>query len=163
MLSSFQDKVQVFNNFITKKKCKEWIKKANKSYNKNELFEIQNYTAGHFEKRTVDISKDPIVKKISEKFGGNLVIDEAQLQTWPVGSVSKLHIHNLDDRKITKMNSIIYLNDDFEGGLFHTYWGVVIKPKTGMLTHFDGSTVWHGVSEVKKKDRFTLIFWWKNL
>jgi len=59
-------------------------------------------------------------------------------------------------------NSLIYLNDDFEGGLFHTEKGIFIKPEPGLLTFFDGRHVFHGTSEVKKKDRFSLIFWWKR-
>jgi len=31
-----------------------------------------------------------------------------------------------------------------------------------MLTFFDGSKTYHGVKKVKKKDRKTIIFWWKK-
>ena len=40
--------------------------------------------------------------------------------------------------------------------------GIFVKPKPGLLTFFDGKEVHHGVSQVKHKDRYTLIFWWKD-
>jgi len=59
-------------------------------------------------------------------------------------------------------NSLIYLNEDFDGGHFITKNGIKIKPEKGMLTFFNGQTIWHGVETVKNKDRKTLIFWWRT-
>jgi predicted 2-oxoglutarate/Fe(II)-dependent dioxygenase YbiX len=83
-------------------------------------------------------------------------------QNWNVNSISDLHIHNERGREKTKYNSLIYLNDNYNGGEFYTKNGIVIKPSVGLLTLFNGQKVWHGVNMVKKKDRHTLIFWWKN-
>ena len=63
---------------------------------------------------------------------------------------------------VSRYNSLIYLNNDFDDGAFHTSWGIFINPEPGLLTFFDGKKIFHGVSEVKKKDRFTLAFWWKD-
>ena len=167
ILSSIDDKVEVIDNFISKKECQMWIEKANKSYTEKQLLDIQQGIDDHWQTRTVDITSDKIVQKINQTFKGTIF--QAQLQTWPIGSVSKPHIHDdkigdetAPSRLNTKMNSVIYLNDNFDGGLFHTYWGVVIKPKQGTLIHFDGSKIYHGVSEVKNNNRYTLIFWWKD-
>ena len=56
---------------------------------------------------------------------------------------------------------MLYLNDDFLGGEFYTESGIVLKPKKGMLTLFNGATVKHGVKKVLEKDRYSIIFWWK--
>ena len=85
----------------------------------------------------------------------------AQLQNWHVGSEGALHLHKGRGTEESKYNSLIYLNDDFEGGEFYTK-NQIIKPQQGMLTIFDGSVTYHGVKEVKKKDRKTIILWWKK-
>ncbi len=90
----------------------------------------------------------------------------AQIQTWPTSSKSDLHVHGEkcdwdDGRENTGFNSLIYLNDDFEGGEFFTE-NIMIKPKTGTLTLFDGSTIYHGVKPILKGERYTIILWWKK-
>jgi hypothetical protein len=87
--------------------------------------------------------------------------DGAQIQLWPVNSFSELHIHNCFGREGGDYNSLLYLNDDFDGGEFITN-DLSIKPEQGMLTFFDGSKTYHGLREVKNKHRYTLIFWWSN-
>ena len=72
------------------------------------------------------------------------------------------HIHTDEGRKETKHNSLLYLNNNFLGGEFVTKSGILIRPKKGMLTLFDGQKVYHGVKRVKQNDRKTIIFWWRN-
>ena len=143
------------NNFLLKEECNYWINRAPK------------LGEGDFnwDQRTIDITKEDIVKKVinffKEKLKLNLSIQQAQIQNWNVGSSSELHTHHLG-RSNSKFNSLIYLNDDFEGGEFFTKNGVIIKPEKGKLTLFNGLKVYHGVKKVYKKDRVTLIFWWNK-
>ena len=59
--------------------------------------------------------------------------------------------------------SIIYLNDDFEGGeIYMPEWKMSHVPKKGQLVIFPGGTVLHGVTEVKKNRRLTSICWFKS-
>lgn len=59
------------------------------------------------------------------------------------------------------LSSVIYLNDDYEGGeLYFKDRGVSIKPKAGQLIGFPGNRHYkHGVTEIIGKDRFTLSSW----
>jgi hypothetical protein len=144
------------NNFLSKEECDYWISRAPKT------------EEGNFDwrKRTIDITKEDIVNKVifffKKTLNFNLSIQQAQIQNWNVGSNSFLHIHNHGGREETKYNSLIYLNDDFDGGEFFTKNGIIIKPEKGKLTLFNGLKVYHGVKKVCKKDRLTLIFWWNK-
>ena len=31
-----------------------------------------------------------------------------------------------------------------------------------MITLFDGSEIYHGVKKIEKKERYTVILWWKR-
>tara|TARA_R100001594_G_scaffold123582_1_gene160043 strand:- start:153 stop:605 length:453 start_codon:yes stop_codon:yes gene_type:complete len=107
-----------------------------------------------------------IVKNLFKNHNINLEIDSAQIQTWPTGSKSDLHVHGDgcdwdDGRGNTRFNSMIYLNENFEGGEFFTE-NITIRPRTGTMTFFDGSFVHHGVKPISNGNRYTIILWWKK-
>jgi len=110
--------------------------------------------------------KDIAIKKVQEFIESKIKIKtecyQAELQVWPIGTQSDLHVHNEQGRQQGDFNSLLYLNDDFEGGEFFTGDGVIIKPKTNRLTFFNGGKISHGVKKVEKNHRYTIIFWWKN-
>ena len=146
--------IKIFKNILSKEECDSWISKAPKftgSYN--------------FSNRTADITNLSITSKIKnfleEKCNCGLTCSQAQIQLWPISSSSDLHVHTYNGRENTDYNSLLYLNNNFNGGEFITK-NLVITPEPGMLTFFDGSKIYHGVNEVKNKHRYTLIFWWKN-
>ena len=58
--------------------------------------------------------------------------------------------------------SIVYLNDDFEGGRLTYKEGITITPKTGRSVFFDGMYYAHAVEVVKKKPRYTVAGWYKE-
>lgn len=116
--------------------------------------------------RKITLIDDPIVSvvknAIEQVVQVNLTLRDAELTCWPTGAVSDLHIHNEKGREQTDYNSILYLNDNFEGGEFYTNTGITIVPKTGRLTFFNGSKVYHGVKPVLSGYRNTITFWWIN-
>ncbi|MAL10844.1 MAG: hypothetical protein CMF74_14420 [Maricaulis sp.] len=147
------------NNFLSKDECSYYVNKANKN--------VEPYD---WDKRVVFIHDDTslISKTINyfKQYNLFLKLDDIHIQTWPVNSSSDLHIHGDkcdwdDGRKNTKYNTLIYLNDDYDGGEFYTN-NVTLKPKKGTITLFDGTETYHGVKPVKKKERYTIILWWKK-
>ena len=145
-------------NFLPQDECKEYFKKV-----KDIGFVDKNL---EWSERTFDVTEDPIVGKVSEYLNGrfnlNLKIAAAEVQNHHINSRCLMHKHHdkwESDRIL--YNSLIYLNDDFDGGEFVTEGGINIKPEEGMLTFFNGVAVTHGVKKVLKKDRKTIIFWWK--
>lgn len=153
-----QDEVFIYKNFLSKKECKKYF---------NMIKDIgYQPTSLPWNQRVIDITKDAIVGKVTKYinnfFKFNLIADQAEIQNHHVNSEAELHIHDHNGREHITYNSLIYLNEDFEGGHFITKNGIKIKPETGMLTFFNGQKVWHGVEKVLKKDRKTLIFWWRK-
>ena len=152
------EKVFVFKNYLSKKECNKYFKMIHD-------IGYQDKTLP-WHSRIVDITTDPIVKRvtkfINKTFNSNLTAAQVEIQNHHVNSEAELHIHDHNGREHITYNSLIYLNDDFDGGYFITKNGIKIKPETGMLTFFNGQKVWHGVEKVLKKDRKTLIFWWRK-
>jgi hypothetical protein len=113
--------------------------------------------------RLLDIKEDKIVEIvknfIESKIRVKLECDSAQLQAWPIGSLSVQHKHK--HARPGDYNSSLYLNDDFDGGEFFTK-DILLKPTKNRLTFFDGSNILHGVNQVNRSERFSMIFWWKN-
>ena len=148
-------------NFISNQECENFISLANNPDNDMDLKYGESNPL--WSERLVDITNHHIVNRVSQHFkkvlGLELEIDEASIQNWIVGSESELHTHETWPQ--VRYNSLIYLNNNFEGGEFYTP-NIKIQPEPGLLTLFDGTQTKHGLSKVKNNDRFTLIFWWRK-
>lgn len=126
--------------------------------------------AGHspllwYPTRNVEITSHDVVATVrsflESKLRIRLTCYQAELQAWPVGIASEPHIHK-KGREFGDYNSLLYLNDDFRGGEFFAEPGIVIKPVKNRLTLFDGSRVYHGITKVEERHRYTMIFWWRD-
>ena len=59
------------------------------------------------------------------------------------------------------LTSILYLNDDFEGGETFVE-DKIIKPKKGLMISFEGDKLKHGVKKIRKGIRYTIPCWYKR-
>ena len=86
------------------------------------------------------------------------VIDWFQIVKWPSPNRGK-SLHLDINSASTILSSIIYLNDNYEGG--HTYFedGTTFIPVTGRAIFFDGQYYRHGVSSISKGPRYTVATW----
>ena len=139
----------------------------NKIFNHYNSMKLHNDPLEWYPTRNITLNlNDPLIffikKYIETKIKVTTNCYQAELQTWPVGEHSGLHRHEEFGREQGDFNSVLYLNEDFEGGEFFTENGVTIKPKTNRLTFFNGKEIFHGVKKVVGSDRFTVIFWLKN-
>lgn len=121
---------------------------------------------GSFKTRIYIITEHRICKQVQEflekQLNVSLTLERAELQVWPVGGHSEFHKHEARGRDKTDYNSLLYLNEDFEGGIFYTE-DIKIRPRKNMLTFFDGRNIMHGVTKVEgPSHRYTIIFWWEN-
>lgn len=155
--------VIVFENFLDRSMCKPYINMISEKWQRYKYFD-KSETIWSF--RTIDITDDSIVLKVKtfleQKLSVKLNIDQAKIQVWPKNHAGLIHKHDSDSRAHTDFNSLIYLNDNYEGGEFYTENDFVYKPNAGSLTFFDGSNIMHGSKKVLGHDRFTIIFWWKK-
>lgn len=87
------------------------------------------------------------------------IIDWAKLVKWPSDSFQPLHFDNASDN--TVLSSIIYLNDDYEGGQTFFEDKTIITPKKKRILLFNGKIYKHGVMPITKGTRYTFAVWYK--
>ena len=105
-----------------------------------------------------------LIAKLDTIMPSHVEADYQQVVMMPSGARLGTHQDVWD----IEYSSIIYLNDDYEGG--ETYIGLpghklndtIIKPKTGRLVSFRGKDIPHGVNKVTKGTRFTLPAWYST-
>jgi hypothetical protein len=75
--------------------------------------------------------------------------------------VEGVDVPDYKERWTGHLSSVIYLNDDYEGGeLIFPDRDIEIKPKAGMFIGFPGNKHYmHGVKEVIGSDRYTFSLW----
>jgi len=99
-----------------------------------------------------------------------LYSDTAQVVRWHPGLALNAHVDNIEPdgrpngTPHRTYSSIIYLNDEYEGGeTFFPGHGVRVKPERGLLIAFGaGPDYAHGVSKVTKGLRYTYAGWFTH-
>lgn len=154
--------INVYDNFLTAEECQYWIEQS-PVYKKDNPKGNEDWV-----ERNKNITLLPIVERVrqhhKEKDSLDLDIFEASLQVWASGTEAIPHVHDEQGgRQQTGYNSIIYLNDDFEGGEFIAPdLSCSLATVPGRLIIFDGSKVKHGINPISGNTRYTIIFWWKK-
>ena len=89
-------------------------------------------------------------------------MEAVTLSFWPEKSKQNFHIDKT--RTQTDYTSILYLNQDFQGGktlVFEdTNQIMTCPPKTGRLLCFDSKNLYHGVTPIESQNRYTLNIWY---
>jgi predicted 2-oxoglutarate/Fe(II)-dependent dioxygenase YbiX len=110
--------------------------------------------------------------RIAEHFAVEKLLysDSQQLVLWKEGRGMPVHVdnahpdgshHNTPHRAFA---SVVYLNDDYEGGeIFFPRLGCRIKPTAGLLVAFRGTAdAPHGVTTVRRGERYTMPSWYST-
>ena len=96
--------------------------------------------------------------------------DTIQIVKWPAGFEMPAHADNANPdgsahpTPFRDYTSLVYLNDDFEGGEFYfDNQKLRLKPKKGLLVCFTGGMRhFHGVGKVVSGERFTMPAWYSE-
>jgi len=159
-----QYELLVIDDFFSEKDCDFWMyqwrkyetEKQNTGPGVNlEVLHLQDHAE-------LSSYKEELISNLDTIMPSHVVADYQQVVLISSGSYMGTHKDIWD----TEYSSIIYLNEDFEGG--ETYIrlpnqesnDIVIKPKTGRLISFRGTDIIHGVNKVTKGNRFTLPAWY---
>ena len=163
-------------NFLSKEACDTIVTYVNNNLNKFD--EDNSQDTNFWSKRVINLEqiessfirklliyKNAIVGNIIEKVAGRKVYpDSYQIIRWFKGY--ELHPHA--DKENPDGNphpfpwrdfaSLVYLNDDYEGGqIYFPNKEIELKPKPGTLIFFPGTSEFlHGVREVPEGIRYTL-------
>jgi predicted 2-oxoglutarate/Fe(II)-dependent dioxygenase YbiX len=107
-------------------------------------------------------------KHVSAFYNADLETYFNPLCKWAIGNDQKPHADKEwedgtpADQNHYDIGSVIYLNDDYEGGeIYFTQHDISIKPKARSASAFPGDKYFlHGVTKVEKAERYTIpIFW----
>lgn len=151
----------IIDNVINKERCQGYIERCKEYYQQKVDDGADPYSFD--QARLKIINDDPITEQVKNLLESKLKIKlnhrSTQLQVWPEHSFSQRHIHDSPEAGDCNYTSMLYLNDDFESGIFYTD-DIQIKPVPGRLTLFNGREVYHGVSTILDKPRYCIIFWW---
>ena len=123
----------------------------------SELWEIVRWREGNFQEPHVD-HIDP-----------NFDLNSIDIESVPEECKYFFEERNIEKYKKLFTNkaftSIIYLNDDYEGGelYFPQHNGFELKPKKGTMLIFSGTIDnMHGIKEITKGIRYTHVTFWSN-
>lgn len=106
--------------------------------------------------------------EVEYKFGRKLEKTKPGIRKWHPGENQDIHADGETAggypgyNYIVDYGSIIYLNEEYEGGeLFFPKYNIHIKPKAGTLVFFPSTNMYaHGVTEVKSGIRYTSPHFW---
>lgn len=109
-----------------------------------------------------------VQKAVEYKFGRKLEPSVPGIRRWDAGERQGPHadgetVHGVaTDTYIVDYGSIMYLNDNYDGGeLYFPAYDIDFQPKAGTLAFFPSSTYYvHGVKEVIAGVRYTSPHFW---
>jgi len=145
-------------NFISSKESDELIEFHKKNFNLN--------TEGCLMHRNTEViswtlltkfkNLEKALTKFAKSVNNNYVINSFEIVKWPTGESQPNHL----DFNFHPYTSIIYLNDNYEGG------ETVVKDKTivpekNKLVSFEGDKMIHKVNEIIKGTRYTVPCWYR--
>ena len=133
---------------------------------------VQEFTANHVA---------DVIRLCKETYGyKNLLYKEqAYFFLWPIGADHQPHFDNnflaFEQQGVSPelhpdspeiiFSSILYLNDDWEGGeIYFPRLNKTIRPEKGDLVYFPSDSVVseHGVKKIYKSDRVTFAAWFQR-
>ena len=148
------------DNFLTPQECEDLIKVIDTNGNSNVLQD-------HYTKKAHINDRE-----LSDKFWDVMKVANTIHYKWNLSGVRSIggyfydkdrfeeedNLHSDFDETDTthKMNGLVFLNDDFDGGELQI-WNTLFKPKVGTLIIFP-SFAGHKVKQFYKKNRYTMLF-----
>ena len=97
---------------------------------------------------------EKVMSWVQEMDNSDLHIRSTEIVKWNTGNKMQLHLDNVCDL----WSALIYLNDDFTGGITILEDGIQIRPEIGKCLLFKGSKIKHGVTVVSGL-RYTIPYW----
>lgn len=169
-MGSGKENIKIVNNFISDSECTvliDFIKK----FAKAQEFPVQwdngfnpTVTRKTYTNLGTAFKYVPLVQDILEKEYGFAVKNKSvSVARWDAGDSLDLHVDDLGTTNTNHMATLIYLNDDYEGGeiVFPTH-NFSFRPKMGDLIMFPGNMHYpHKVNKIISGVRFSIPMWFE--
>ena len=154
--------IVILDDILTINECNQLIDIYEKNKDKSHVWGNPNFYPLNFNlienKFTLNILSK--IESIAQMFNKNIVIDWAEITKWIPETYMNSHTDDTSDKTI--LTSIIYLNNNYDGGETYLSEGTVIAPKIGRMVIFDGKKYEHGVNKILNNYRYTLPIWYKS-
>jgi hypothetical protein len=163
-------KIKIVENFIDKADADVLISEINKPSSFNpypEYYANRNGgTAFPYNDAVMDILKKYSIQanKIQEDFfqtNKKVIVTKSFGSCWVAGKSGSPHIDAIELEPFIEYSSVIYLNDEYEGGeIYFPNQNFSIKPKKYSAIFFPGNDMeyLHGVSEIISGNRYTALY-----
>ena len=167
--------VVVIENFISEKDCKFVVDSIDDIiiWGSNTIQGIPDKVSRNFYDKpdAFNILKqamDKLQNEIEMHFGRPLKEGFPGIREWNVGEYQPLHADGEDpeghpnEAYIVDYGSVIYLNDDYEGGeIYFPDQDIDFKPRAGTVVFFPSNNMFiHGVREITNGKRYTCPQFW---
>jgi predicted 2-oxoglutarate/Fe(II)-dependent dioxygenase YbiX len=156
--------IRVIPNFVSELDCQKAVELLNTS----NLYKFKyNDNVSIIPLRESEIDSTALIKKYSDKALYEIGVPglstvEGFLSLWRVGGWAGEHIDNHREAEFMTHSTVIYLNDDYEGGeIYFPKLNFKHKPTRGDAVIFpcSGPEYVHGVTEVTSGTRYTIPMW----
>jgi hypothetical protein len=163
-------RIKIIENFISEEDAQFLINEQN---NPSEINDYPEYyknrfggTSFPYNKKVINILKkySDIANKKHQEFNGfinPIYTFKAFGSHWTKGTKGDLHLDAQGPEPWIEFSTIIYLNEDFDGGIIYfPNQNFIYKPKKYSAVFFPsaGSEYVHGITTVKSGDRYTALY-----
>lgn len=161
--------IQGKENILTKEECQSIIKYLDKveeenlwTYSPDPRWQNRFIEAFHVEDEHVQNITRKVYFELKNIMPEGQEADTIHLVKWRDGVSQDIHVDSIFEWR--EFSSIVYLNDDFDGGLTHfPNQEVSVTPRTGLVIAFEGNENYpHLVSEVRNGVRYTIASFWTS-
>lgn len=158
--------IYVEQSFLDKETCTEltaYLSNTSWPVLDNEFWSGRVHRFGLIKEPMLSVTnkiKTRIADYIENKFDSLAHCDTIDFIRWQDGKQMPLHRDAMEIYMYRDWGSILYLNDDYEGG--HTYYPELeldVKPQIGSLVVHEGDVL-HGVRPISGNTRYTIASFW---
>lgn len=163
-------RIYLKDNFLNNNECHDLVKFFDKNFeNHGIIFDDRKII--NLQKASIELSNDEyyndadIIKSLNSKLEYNIKgIDTSSFINYSHITVREKDNfqHSHVDFDYHTWTSVLYLNENFEGGETCVE-GEIIKPMQGSIITFQGNKLRHEVLPVTQGIRYTILVWYKSL
>jgi glutaredoxin-related protein len=150
------------HNFISDKESNSLINFHKENFNLNNSYskkhrETEVLQCAYMPKNSLVENMYSLLDNYIKTINKDYEINYFEIVKWPQNEFQDKH----KDYSFHPYTSILYLNDNFNGGET-VVDDKIIKPKKCKLISFEGNQIIHGVNTITKGERYTVPCWYKN-
>lgn len=169
-MGSGKENIKIIPNFLSDEECDILINLI--KMNKAKEFPVQwdnDFKPVITRKTYTDLSEIikyvvPVQNLLEKEYGFPVINKSVSVARWDAGDKLELHVDDLGTTNTNHMATLIYLNNDYEGGeiVFPTHNNFKYRPTKGDLIMFPGNYHYpHEVETITSGSRYSIPMWFQ--